>query len=148
MVSEGYRNHLNNIMASIGISQIKRIDEFIASRRKVCKAYSMAFGEITEVTIPHTDFEEVSPFIYSLRVQADLREGLIAHLQERLIDTGIHFIPVHRHKYFADAPHGDLSVTDKVVREVLTLPLHSNMRPDFVERVIEGVTSYFSQDDG
>jgi dTDP-4-amino-4,6-dideoxygalactose transaminase len=35
-------------------------------------------------------------------------------------------------------------VTDKVVREVLTLPLHSNMRSDFVERVIEGVTSYFS----
>ena len=84
------------------------------------------------------------PFIYSLRVQHDQREGLIAHLQKRLIDTGIHFIPVHKHSYFADAPHGDLSVTDNVVREVLTLPLHSNMRPEFVERVIEGVTSYFS----
>ena len=56
-------------------------------------------------------------------------------------------VPVHKHKYFADAPHGDLSVTDKVVREVLTLPLHSNMRPEFIERVIDGVTSYFSQDD-
>jgi len=144
VVSEGYRNHLNNIMASIGISQIKRLDEFIASRQKVCKAYSEAFDEIAELTIPHTDFEYVSPFIYSLRVQHDRREGLIAHLQQRLIDTGIHFIPVHKHSYFADAPHGDLSVTDKVVREVLTLPLHSNMRPEFVERVIEGVTSYFS----
>ncbi len=148
VVSEGYRNHLNNILASIGISQIKRVDEFITSRRKVCKAYSEAFDGIAEVAIPRTDFEEVSPFIYSLRVQADLREGLIAHLQEQLIDTGIHFIPVHRHKYFEDAPHGDLSVTDKIVREVLTLPLHSNMRPEFVERVIEGVTSYFSHDDG
>ncbi len=144
VVSEGYRNHLNNIMASIGISQIKRLDEFIASRQKVCKAYSEAFAGIAELTIPHTDFEYVSPFIYSLRVQHDRREGLIAHLQQRLIDTGIHFIPVHKHSYFADAPHGDLSVTDKVVREVLTLPLHSNMRPEFVERVIEGVTSYFS----
>jgi dTDP-4-amino-4,6-dideoxygalactose transaminase len=144
VVSEGYRNHLNNIMASIGISQIKRVDEFIASRRKVCKAYSNAFDGIAELTVPHTDFECVSPFIYSLRVQHDRREELIAHLQSRLIDTGIHFIPVHKHSYFADAPHGDLSVTDKVVREVLTLPLHSNMRREFVERVIDGVTSYFS----
>ena len=147
VVSEGYRNHLNNILASIGISQIKRVDEFIASRQKVCKAYSEAFAGFTDLTVPCTDFEDVSPFIYSLRVQHERREGLIAHLQERLIDTGIHFIPVHKHKYFADAPHGDLSVTDKVVREVLTLPLHSNMRPEFIERVIDGITSYFSQDD-
>jgi dTDP-4-amino-4,6-dideoxygalactose transaminase len=144
VVSEGYRNHLNNIMASIGISQIKRIDEFIASRQKVCKAYNEAFDGIEELTIPHTDFDCVSPFIYSLRVRHERREGLITHLQERSIDTGIHFIPVHKHAYFEDAPHGDLGVTDKVVREVLTLPLHSNMRPEFVERVIEGVTSYFS----
>lgn len=41
-------------------------------------------------------------------------------------------------------PRGDLAVTEKVVREVLTLPVHSNMRPEIVERVIEGVTSYFS----
>ena len=36
--SEGYRYHLNNIMASIGVSQIKRVDEFIASRQAICDA--------------------------------------------------------------------------------------------------------------
>ena len=144
VVSEGYRSHLNNIMASIGVSQIKRIDEFIASRQEVCREYNQAFDGIAEVSIPQTDFKDISPFVYSLRVQHDRREGLIAHLQQDLIDTGIHFIPVHEHSYFADAPRGDLSVTNKVVGEVLTLPLHSNMRPEFVERVIEGVTSYFS----
>ena len=144
VVSEGYRNHLTNIMASVGVSQIKRLDEFITSRRQVCKAYNDAFDGIAELIVPQTDFDNVSAFIYSLRVRHDRREPLIVHLQERLIDTGIHFIPVHRHSYFADAPHGDLSVTDKVVNEVLTLPLHSNMRPEFVERVIEGVTDFFS----
>ena len=144
VVSEGYRNHLTNIMASVGVSQIKRLDEFITSRRQVCKAYNDAFDGIAELIVPQTDFDNVSAFIYSLRVRHDQREPLISHLQQRLIDTGIHFIPVHRHSYFADAPHGDLSVTDRVVNEVLTLPLHSNMRPEFVERVIEGVTDFFS----
>lgn len=144
VVSEGYRNHLTNIMASIGVSQIKRVDEFIESRQRVCRSYNDAFSGIEGLKPPQTDFEGVSPFIYSLRVPAEKREGLIAHLQERVIDTGIHFIPVHRHSHFASAVHGDLSVTERVVREVLTLPLHSNMRNDFVERVIDGVSSFFS----
>jgi dTDP-4-amino-4,6-dideoxygalactose transaminase len=144
VVSEGYRNHLTNIMASIGVSQIKRIDEFIESRQAVCRSYSAAFSEIDGLRPPQTDFEGVSPFIYSLRVPADSREPLIAHLQERLIDTGIHFIPVHQHSHFENAPRGDLSVTERVVTEVLTLPLHSNMKPDSVERVIDGVSSFFS----
>jgi dTDP-4-amino-4,6-dideoxygalactose transaminase len=36
-----------------------------------------------------------------------------------------------------------MNVTEQVAREVLTLPLHSLMRPEFVNRVIEGVQSFF-----
>ena len=144
VVSEGYRYHLTNIMASVGISQIKRLEEFMASRRRVCSAYSMAFGGIPGLKIPETTFADVSPFIYSLRVTDGSRAELIDHLRARDIETGIHFIPVHKHKHFAGCRVGDMAVTDKVVAEVLTLPLHSNMRPEFVERVIEGVTSFFA----
>lgn len=143
VVSEGFRYHLTNIMASIGVAQIRRIDEFIASRQSVCRIYNDAFSGIERVTVPASDFTDVSPFIYSLRVEADAREALIAHLQEKRIDTGIHFVPVHEHSAFRNARHGDLSVTNEVVKQVLTLPLHSNMRADFIERVVEGVSSFF-----
>ena len=142
VVSEGFRYHLTNIMASVGVSQIKRIDEFMASRQRVCKAYSQAFGKLAGVRIPHSDFNDVSPFIYSLRVLDGRREALIAHLQTLAIDVGIHFIPVHKHQFFANSRRSDMTVTDRVVSEVLTLPLHSNMKPEFVERVIAGVTSF------
>lgn len=144
VISEGYRYHLTNIMASIGISQVKRIDEFIASRRRVCRAYSAAFSGIRGITVPATDFGAVSPFIYSLRITNGKRGELIDHLRNLDIETGIHFVPVHRHTHFANCRTGDLSVTEKVVAEVLTLPLHSNMRPEFVERVIKGVTGFFA----
>lgn len=144
VISEGYRYHLTNIMASIGISQVKRVDEFIASRRRVCRAYSAAFSGIRGITVPATDFGAVSPFIYSLRITNGKRGELIDHLRNLDIETGIHFVPVHRHTHFANCRTGDLSVTEKVVAEVLTLPLHSNMRPEFVERVIKGVTGFFA----
>lgn len=144
VVDQGFRYHLNNIMASVGISQIKRVDEFIASRRTVCQAYSEAFRGIDGVTVPQSDFTNVSPFIYSLRILGGKREALITHLSSKGIDAGIHFVPVHKHTFFRNARCGDLSVTDKVVNEVLTLPLHSNMKPEFVDRVMEGVTSFFA----
>lgn len=143
VVSEGFRYHLTNIMASVGVSQIKRVDEFVGSRRKVCRAYNEAFGNLEGVFAPRSDFATVSPFIYSIRVLRGRREALIEHLRARGIDAGIHFVPVHKHSYFAKARCGDMSVTERVTSEVLTLPLHSNMRPDFVDRVIAGVRGFF-----
>jgi dTDP-4-amino-4,6-dideoxygalactose transaminase len=143
VVSEGYRYHLTNIMAAVGISQIKRVDEFIGSRRAVCKQYNEAFGQLPDIIPPQTDFDDVSPFIYSLRVQNGRREALIRHLQDLEIDTGIHFVPVHKHSQFISARCGDLSVTEKVVEEVLTLPLHSNISPESVDRVIDAITDFF-----
>jgi dTDP-4-amino-4,6-dideoxygalactose transaminase len=144
VISEGYRYHLTNIMASVGVSQIKRVEEFIESRQRVCRQYNDAFASIVGLKVPQSKFIGVSPFIYSLRVLNGKREALIAYLNDRRIDVGVHFIPVHKHRYFAQARRGDMSVTDKVVEEVLTLPLHSNMKPEFVERVIAGVTGFFS----
>lgn len=144
VLCNGFRYHLTNIMASIGVSQVKRADEFIASRQRVCKAYSQAFSGLEGVRVPATTFDDVSPFIYSLRVTDGRREELIAHMDERGVDVGIHFIPVHKHTHFEDCRRGDMTVTDRVVQQVLTLPLHSNMDPESVERVIDGVTGFFA----
>lgn len=143
VVSEGYRYHLTNIMASVGISQIKNVDKFIKSRQKTCKRYNKSFKWISDLKIPNSNFENISPFIYSIRVLNGKREALIEHLRKLKIDVGIHFIPVHKHSYFKNSRHGDLTITEKIVKEVLTLPLHSNMKEEFVKRVINGVTSFF-----
>lgn len=143
VVSDGFRYHLTNIMASVGISQIKRVDEFIISRQKVCQRYNESFKNISGLKIHQSDFKGVSPFIYSIRVLNGKRELLIEHLRELEIDVGVHFIPVHKHSHFAKCKRGDMTITEKVVSEVLTLPLHSNMKEEFVKRVIDGVNSFF-----
>ena len=143
VVCEGYRYHLTNIMASVGVSQIKRAEEFLVSRQQVCRRYNAAFKNIPGVRVPASDFVDVSPFIYTLRALDWRRNALITHLQARNIGVGVHFIPVHKHAHFSDCPRGDMTVTDLVAGEVVTLPLHSNMRPEFVESVIEGVCDFF-----
>lgn len=142
VVGPGFRYHLTNILASVGISQLERADEFINARREVCRAYNAAFAGLDWVATPQTDFAGVSSFIYYVRVLRGRRGRFIEHLSAQDIDCGIHFVPVHRHDYFKDARRGDLRVTERIVDEVTTLPLHSNMKPEFVERVIEGVRSF------
>jgi dTDP-4-amino-4,6-dideoxygalactose transaminase len=134
----GFRYHMNDVMASVGIAQIKHIDELIESRRKVCKLYDEAFGDIALTR----DFDNVSPFIYVIKV--DDRDSLVAHLDKLGISVGVHFPPVHKHTFFKRCRKGDMSVTDEMSEKVLSLPLHSHMAPDAVDRVIEGVTSWRS----
>jgi dTDP-4-amino-4,6-dideoxygalactose transaminase len=143
VVSEGYRYHLTNIFASVGVSQVKRTDEFIRSRQNVCTRYSAAFDGVDGLRVLRRDYADVSPFIYSVRVLDGRREDLIAHLKGLDIEVGIHFVPVHKHTYFAQSRCSPMPVTERVVNEVLTLPLHSLMPEEWIERVIDGVTSFF-----
>ena len=122
----------------------KQIDEIIKSRRHVCKSYNAAFQRLDGIQIPKTDFENVSPFIYVIRVLNGKRESLMNHLKNELIDTGVHWKPAHRFSYFANTKNDGLSVTNQIAEEILTLPLHPNMRSDFVERIIGGVETFFN----
>jgi dTDP-4-amino-4,6-dideoxygalactose transaminase len=143
VVNQGFRYHMNTISAVVGISQIKQTTKFIESRQKTCQRYNDAFKEISDLKIPQTEFSDISPFIYSLRILNGKRQQLIEHLKNENIDVGIHFIPVHKHEYFKNSKCGNMNITNKVVDEVLTLPLHSFMKEEFVQRVINGITSFF-----
>lgn len=143
--SPGYRYHMNTITSTIGISQIKRIEELISSRRIICKKYNDAFKEIDDLKIPETDFSNISPFIYYLRMLNGDREKLQEYLIDHNIDTGINFIPVHYKTHFKNCKRGDMTVTDKVASEIFHIPLHSHMRKDFVERIINSITDFFNK---
>lgn len=141
--SKGFRYHMNTITATIGISQIKRIDEFISSRRKICQKYNAAFKDISNLKIPKTDFTNISPFIYYLRILNGEREKLQEYLIDRNIDSGVNFLPVHHKTYFKNSKRGNMDVTDKVSTEIFHIPLHSHMKEDNVDRIIDGIREFF-----
>jgi dTDP-4-amino-4,6-dideoxygalactose transaminase len=145
VATEGYRYHLNNVMASVGVSQIKRIKDIISTRRDVCKVYNQSFRDIEGLKIFNADYENISPFMYVVRVLNGKRELLIEHLRDKHIDTGIHWNPVHKFDQFSKSKCGDLSITEKISEEILTLPLHSFMKKEHITRVVDGVCSFFKK---
>jgi len=142
VVSQGFRYHLTNINAAVGLSQLARAETFIESRRATCRLYTRLLAGVAGVRCPGTDFEGVSSFIYTIRVPAARREGLMAHLRARGIATGIHFLPAQDFTFLKAFPRGPLEVTEQVTREIVTLPLHSHMPPGDVERIAGIIREY------
>jgi dTDP-4-amino-4,6-dideoxygalactose transaminase len=142
VVSPGFRYHLTNINAAVGLSQLARVHEFIASRQASCRLYNRLLAGVPGVRGPATDFENVSPFIYTVRVPAARRDGLIEHLRSRGIATGIHFLPAQEFTFLKGCRRGDLPVTERVAREILTLPLHTQMAASTVERVASAIREH------
>lgn len=139
----GFRYHMANLHAAIGLVQLSKIKEISESRRAACRYYSEQLSRIPEVTVPKTDFNDITPFLYYIRVPEAMRDSLRAHLLERGIDTGIHWQPGHWFTLFKECRKGDLSITDRVGKEILSLPLHSMMSRVALDRVTDSVRSFF-----
>jgi len=139
----GFRYHMANLHAAIGLAQIRKMGVIAQTRRATCRVYNARLSQVLGVTVPKTDFNDIVPFLYYILVPAERRDPLRAHLKESGVDTGIHWQPGHRFTLLKDCRRGDLTVTDRVGNEILSLPLHSRMSEAAVERVIAGVESFF-----
>jgi dTDP-4-amino-4,6-dideoxygalactose transaminase len=138
----GFRYHMANLHAAVGSSQLAKIQRISESRRKVCQYYNEEFAGIPGIRVPLTDFREITPFLYYIRVPEERRDALRAHMLEQEVDTGIHWQPGHWFTLFKNCKKGDLSVTDRVGKEILSLPLHSEMDEESIERVVNGIKSF------
>jgi dTDP-4-amino-4,6-dideoxygalactose transaminase len=143
----GFRYHMANMHAAIGLAQLAKMDVISASRNSACRYYNERLGDVPEVIVPKTDFHDVTPFLYYIRVPGDKRDALRAYLAERGVDTGIHWQPGHWFTLLKECRRGDLTVTDRVGHEVLSLPLHSKMSTETLDRVISGIRDFFGNTD-
>ncbi|MDF2739750.1 MAG: hypothetical protein K0S88_1117 [Actinomycetia bacterium] len=144
VLRQGFRYHLGAIPSSIGLAQLSLLDEFVRNRQRYCRGYNQRLAGIPEVITPDSDYADIGPFIYFIRVPGEVRQELIEFLKTRGVPTGIHFLGAHDFTWYRDARRGDLSVTDRVVREELTLPLWSYMDDEVLDRVAGAIREFFA----
>ena len=143
--SIGYRYHMANLHAALGLSQLCKIDEIIENRRRYCWFYNQQLASFEAIRTPQTDFVDIAAFLYYIRVPALQRDALRDHLEAAGIDTGIHWQPGHAFSLFRNCRRGDLTVTEEVGSQILTLPLHSKMKSDDLEYIVDRIGLFFRQ---
>jgi dTDP-4-amino-4,6-dideoxygalactose transaminase len=140
----GFRYHMSNIHAAIGLAQLAKIELITETRRKVCRFYNTELRKLKEVITPDTNYEGITPFLYYIRVPAEKKEALKIFMIENGVDVGVHWQPGHWFELFKDARRGDLSITDRIGHEILSLPLHSCMDEGSMTKVVKTIKEFFN----
>jgi perosamine synthetase len=140
----GFNYRMDEMSAALGLSQLRRIETFLARRQHVADLYSSRLR-----AVPHVRTQVVRPqvrmswFVYVITFDEEVdRSAVVDLLQERQIPVRGYFSPVHLQSYIAgrkDCRIGELPVTESVARRTLALPFHNQLGTDAVDRVVEAL---------
>lgn len=139
---QGYRYHMSNLLAAIGRVQLKKFSKFASRRQALAKNYQKKLTGIPAIELLSIDLNTVVPHIFPILAKKGLRDKLRAFLQANDIETGIHYFPNHRLKFFSKK-NARFPVTDKIYSEILSLPLHPGLKRSEQEQVIAMIRRFF-----
>ncbi len=136
----GFKAHLSDVAAAIGLVQLDRFAELDAARRRVVEHYRAGLGDLDWLELP-VERPDVRRTWHLFTVRLDDRDRLIDHLAGLGIASSVHYRPTHLlDAYRAYAT--PLPVTEAAWTRLVTLPLYADLRDDEVERVIAAVRSF------
>ena len=99
-------------------------------------------SKIEWLEAPKGEFDSVNPFLYYIRILNGKRDNLREHMKKEGVDTGIHWQAGHTFSFLKNCRKGDLEVTNKVVEQIISIPLHSKMSNNDFETVVDSIISF------
>ena len=134
---QGWRYHMSDIMAAIGIEQLNNFEYHKTRRQALAKCYVEKLSEVKSISIFHHDYDDVVPHIFVIVLGEDIdREILIRFLREHGVAAGIHYKPNHLLSFFSGDVPQSLPTTDILYPRLLTLPLHPELDDKDVEFIV------------
>jgi perosamine synthetase len=138
----GFKAHMNDIAASIGLVQLKKLDALNERRRQIVTKYNVAFSRMSWLEVPvEKPYARSALHNYVIKVSPSIREGLITFLGERGIATSVHYIPNHLYPVYAPFRRS-LPVTESVWKRLITLPLYPGLTAEEIDHIIAGVQEF------
>lgn len=140
----GFNYRITDMQCALGVSQLAKLDRFIARRREIACAYDEGLGDLSLVRTPEVRAEVESAWhIYVVRLtgSAPPRRAVFEELRARGIGVQVHYLPVYRHPYYQSLgfERGLCPHAEDVYERSLTIPLFPAMTDADVERVVASV---------
>jgi len=146
MTALGFNYRLTDFQCALGMSQLDKLDRFLARRREIAREYDEAFADLAQVMTPAVRDDRLSAWhLYVIRLALErLRVGrgeVFAALRAENIGVNVHYIPVYWHPYYAQLGYerGLCPVAEDAYERLVTLPLFPAMSDADVADVIAAV---------
>ena len=124
---QGWRYHMSNIMAAIGIQQFKKLPEFAAKRQKLVRRYQEHLSKTDTIDLLEQDLDFIVPHIFAVKLKSRNRKKIRKKMLENGIETGFHYQPNHFLTLYNPDGNYTLPVTEQIFPKLLTLPLHPDL---------------------
>jgi perosamine synthetase len=138
--SLGFKYHLSDLAAAIGIVQLAKLESTNARRREIAARYTAGLSDLPWVEVP-IEKEYTKSAWHNYVIKVPRRNELMGYLQELGIATGMHYFPNHLYAIYKPW-YRHLPVTERVWERLVTLPLFPDLADDQVDQIIEAVRAF------
>lgn len=138
----GFNYRMCDIQAALGLSQLSRLDEFLARRRELAARYQRLLADLPLQLPAPQDEAESAWHLYVVRLDEGL-EGRHRAIFEGLRGAGIgvnlHYIPIHLQPYYRELGFGDgdFPEAERYYRQAISLPLFPDLSDAMQDQVVD-----------
>lgn len=141
--------NFTDIQAALGLSQLRRLDDFIAKRRLLMHRYRELLSKVNGIQLFNSEYDDHTAYHIMVAQIAFAKFGktraeVMDKLMQKGIGTQVHYIPIYRHPAMRDVV-GDISEfypnTEAYFSSALTLPLFFEMETKDVDYVVDTLKS-------
>lgn len=145
-VSLGYNYRITDFQAALIVSQMNKLEKFVARRKEIVKQYNEAFSKIPEIIVQkEIEESDTCRHLYIIRLQLDkltcTRREFFDALQEENVQPQIHYVPVYWFPYYQHLGYekGLCPNAEEVYKGIMSIPLYPRMTDQDVNDVIHAV---------
>jgi len=136
VTDQGWRYHMSNIMAGIGLAQLKKFPHFARKRQSLAKYYDQIFINHNNIITLPRNYDKVVPHIYVVIIDSmKKRDDIQSSMLEKGIQVGFHYQPNHLLSYYKSYQKFPLPVSELIWPKLLTLPLHPDISKDEIDYI-------------
>jgi UDP-2-acetamido-2-deoxy-ribo-hexuluronate aminotransferase len=143
----GVNSRLDSIQAAVLNEKLKLLDSYNQSRKESAEKYSHFFRKNPKIITPKTVGEQDSHVFhqYTLRILGADRDSLGQYLNDNKIPFGVYYpVPLHLQKAYKSSNYleEDFKVTNKLIDEVISLPMHSELDDEQIQFICKKVLEF------
>lgn len=141
----GFNYRMTELQAALGLSQLAKVDKFVARRRRIAERYNELLKDLP-LKLPYQNPDTDSSWhLYIVRVDFNkikkTKKDIFAEMKAKGVCLNLHYIPVHTQPYYQNLgfKNGDFPVSEKYYEEAFTLPLYYSLTDEQQDYVVSAL---------
>ena len=144
IIMPGYNFRLSDVNCTLGISQLKRLDKLVRSRRRIAKIYVENLKSLTNyLVLPKVNMTRSAFHLFIVNFNIKKlkinRDKIIQLLYKNKIATQVHYIPINSHPYYKKYSKIKLAGANSYFRSCLSLPLYPDLKKSQVNYICKKI---------